>query len=177
MGEQPFRGKLWRRVLEMSARSVVFDLGIRQQDGCRWRREICRHYGRGYGDEEEHLGLRAWQLTFVEWSDFLDARKPVFGVCEEQRRTSACASAKTDQRLCYLLFRKCRTYTCYRQNFNFLATCSLCSWGDWGWSLALSETPKTGFVATWPNYIFVFGTPNFQESTITKLTTYTVLIF
>ena len=30
----------------------------------------------------------------------LDARKPVFGVCDQQRRRPAWASAQTDQRLC-----------------------------------------------------------------------------
>ena len=28
------------------------------------------------------------------------------GVCQQQRRRPACASAQTDQRLCYSLFRK-----------------------------------------------------------------------
>ena len=30
-------------------------------------------------------------------------RKPVFAICEQQRRRSACASAQSDQRLCYSL--------------------------------------------------------------------------
>ena len=37
----------------------------------------------------------------------LDARKPVFGVCEQQRRRRACASLQTNQRICYSLFGKC----------------------------------------------------------------------
>ena len=36
----------------------------------------------------------------------LRGRKPVFGVCEQQRHRPACALAKTDQRLCYSLFGK-----------------------------------------------------------------------
>ena len=50
-------------------------------------------------------------------------------VCEQQRRRPACASAQTDQCLCYSLIRKYHVCTCYERNFNFLA--SLCSWGDW----------------------------------------------
>ena len=35
-----------------------------------------------------------------------DMRKPVFGVCEQHRPRPACASAQTDQPLCYSLFGK-----------------------------------------------------------------------
>ena len=51
------------------------------------------------------------------------------GVWEQHRRRPACASAQSDQRLCYSLFRKYHIETCCRWNFNFLA--SLCCWGDW----------------------------------------------
>ena len=51
------------------------------------------------------------------------------GVCEQHRRRPACASAQSDQRLCYSLFGKYHMFTYYRWNFNILA--SLCSWGDW----------------------------------------------
>ena len=47
-------------------------------------------------------------------------------VCEQQRRRPACASAQSDQRLCYSLFWKVSYPNCYKRNFNFLA--SLCSW-------------------------------------------------
>ena len=50
------------------------------------------------------------------------------GVGEQQRRRPACASAQSDQCLCYSLFRKDHMEACYEGNFNFLA--SLCSWGD-----------------------------------------------
>ena len=46
-------------------------------------------------------------------------------VCEQQRRRPACASTQSDQRLCYSLIGKYHIYTCYEQNFSFLA--SLCS--------------------------------------------------
>ena len=40
----------------------------------------------------------------------LDARKPILGVCEQQKRRLACAYAQTDQRLCYSLFWKVTSY-------------------------------------------------------------------
>ena len=43
-------------------------------------------------------------------------------VCEQQRRRPTCASAQTDQRLCYSLFGKYHISTCYRQIFNLLAS-------------------------------------------------------
>ena len=39
----------------------------------------------------------------------LDARKPVLGVCEQQRGRPVCASAQPDQHLCYSLFGKLAT--------------------------------------------------------------------
>ena len=65
----------------------------------------------------------------------LDARKPVFGCCEQLRRRPACAFAQTDERLCFYW------KVSYNQNFNFLA--SLYNIGT-GFSIALSELPKTG---------------------------------
>ena len=54
------------------------------------------------------------------------------GVCEQHRRRPACASAQSDQCLFYSLFWKYHMNTCYRRNFNSLA--SLCSWGVWNWN-------------------------------------------
>ena len=51
------------------------------------------------------------------------------GVCEQHRRRPACASAQSDHRLCYLHSGKYHIQTCYKRNFNFVA--SLCSLGDW----------------------------------------------
>ena len=51
------------------------------------------------------------------------------GVCEQQRRRPACASAQSDQRLCCSVFGKYHFKACYKRNFNFLA--SPCSWADW----------------------------------------------
>ena len=52
-------------------------------------------------------------------------RKPIYALCEQQRRRSACASAQSDQHLCCSLFRQYNTSTCYSRNFKTLA--SLCS--------------------------------------------------
>ena len=51
-------------------------------------------------------------------------RKPVFAICEQQRRRSACTSMQSDQHLYYLLHRWKKTSSTYIQNFKSLA--SLC---------------------------------------------------
>ena len=56
----------------------------------------------------------------------LDARKPVFGVWEQQRRRPACTFALSDQCLGYSLIGRIILNLLQR---NFLA--SLCSGGDW----------------------------------------------
>ena len=48
---------------------------------------------------------------------------------EKHRRRPACASAQSDQRLCFSLFGKNHIQTCYERNFNYPA--SLCSWAGW----------------------------------------------
>ena len=50
-------------------------------------------------------------------------------VCEQQRRRLVCASAQSDQHLCYSLIVKYHIHTRYKRNFNFLA--SLCSGAGW----------------------------------------------
>ena len=47
------------------------------------------------------------------------------GVCEQQRRRPVCASAQSDQRLCYSLIGNGHIQTCYKQISTILA--SLCS--------------------------------------------------
>ena len=44
----------------------------------------------------------------------LDARKSVFMVCEQQMRRPSCASAQSDQCLCYSLIGKYLIKTCYK---------------------------------------------------------------
>ena len=65
-----------------------------------------------------------------------DLRKPVFGGLRTtqaqirlRRRRPACASAQSDQRLCYSLIVKYHIQAWYKRNFNFLA--SLCGWTGW----------------------------------------------
>ena len=53
-------------------------------------------------------------------------RKSVYAICQQQRRRSACASAQSDQRICYSLLRQYNTSSFYSRNFNTLA--SLISW-------------------------------------------------
>ena len=65
--------------------------------------------------------------TIINWASSRENLSS--GVCEQHRRRPACASAQSDQRLCYSLFWKYHITACYRINFNSLA--SLCSWGDW----------------------------------------------
>ena len=71
----------------------------------------------------------------------LNARKHVFGVCEQQRRRPACTSAQSDQRLCYSLIG-ILYLDLLQAKFQF-SSCSLAE--ETGLSLALSETPKAGF--------------------------------
>ena len=53
-------------------------------------------------------------------------RKPVFAICEQQRRSSAWASTQSDQRLYCSLPRQYDTSNFYIRNFKTLA--SLCLW-------------------------------------------------
>ena len=68
-------------------------------------------------------------------------RKPVFDICERQRHRSACASAQSDQHLCYLLL----TYNIcsfYMQKLKTLA--SLCCWAG-RWESYLVGNPEDRF--------------------------------
>ena len=77
-----------------------------------------------------HTILSADQsLSWQQYKMGLDARKPVFSVCEQRRSRPACALGQTDQHLCYSLFGKYHIWTCYKWNFIFLS--SLCSWTGW----------------------------------------------
>ena len=53
----------------------------------------------------------------------------VFVDLRKKKHRPACASAQSDQRLCFSHFGKYYTKTCYKRIFNFLA--SLCSWAGW----------------------------------------------
>ena len=49
-------------------------------------------------------------------------RKPVYAICEQQRRRSACASAQSDQHLCCSLPRQYNVSSFYIRNFKPLAS-------------------------------------------------------
>ena len=76
------------------------------------------------------------------------ARKAVFEVCEQQTRRPACASAQTDQRLCYAHFWNVPYLNLLQVKFPFSRLVSEAE--ETCLSLAWSETPKTGFVASRP---------------------------
>ena len=74
------------------------------------------------------------------------------GGCEQQRFRPACASAQSDQHLCYSLIGKYHVKTGYKRNFTILS--SLCSSAEeTGLSLVFPETPTTGFVTSTPNMV------------------------
>ena len=54
-------------------------------------------------------------------------RKLAFAICEQQRRSSACASTQSDQRLCYSLLRQDNASNCYIQKFKPLASFYCCA--------------------------------------------------
>ena len=56
-------------------------------------------------------------------------RNPFFVICQQQRRRSVCASAQSDQRLCYLLPRQYNISFFYIKNFKPLV--SLCGCAGW----------------------------------------------
>ena len=69
-------------------------------------------------------------------------RKPVYVLCKQQRRSSACASAQSDQRLYCLLPTLYNTSSFYTRNFKPLA--SLCSWAG-QFESYLVRNPKVRF--------------------------------
>ena len=72
-------------------------------------------------------------------------RKPYFVACEQQSRRPACASAQTDQRVCYALLGNYKSPNSLMQNFNILVSrCSRVADLDLTWP----EAPKTGFLTS-----------------------------
>ena len=76
-------------------------------------------------------------------------RKPVYAVCEQQRRRSACASAQSDQRL---------YFRCLDSMIPLVSTSEISSLhlvsvaAQAGLCLTWSQTTKTGFLVTRRNY-------------------------
>ena len=54
-------------------------------------------------------------------------RKPVYAICEQQRRRSACASAQSEQRLCCSLPKSYNTSSFYIRNFKPLPSFRGCA--------------------------------------------------
>ena len=54
-------------------------------------------------------------------------RQPVYAICEQQRRRSACAPAQSDLRLCCSLPRYCNTSSFYIRNFKTLPSSCGCA--------------------------------------------------
>ena len=54
-------------------------------------------------------------------------RKPVYVICEQQKRRSACASVQSDQRLCFSLPRSYNSSRFYIRNFKSLASFCSCA--------------------------------------------------
>ena len=87
-----------------------------------------------------------------------DARKPVFGVVEQQRRRPACASAQTDQRLCYALFGKYHNVNLIQVKFKFSS-----------WSQKLRRKVSNSLCRQPRRQVFSRGGPNnpsFNNETI-----------
>ena len=90
------------------------------------------------GRSVEHLTTEAAVVDFVtvywnwvcrSWNNKMShiIRKPVYAICEQQRRRSACVSAQYDQHISCSLPRKYNISSFYIGNF-ILA--SFCSWAD-----------------------------------------------
>ena len=71
----------------------------------------------------------------------INARKSVFGVCEQQRRRPASASAHADQRLCYLFFGKKIVFNFATSDVSIFLLVSVAK--ETSLSLSLSENQKT----------------------------------
>ena len=79
-----------------------------------WFRKIQKMYG--------HTGR--WSRKPKFRPDFVWAsmqKNLSLGSCQYQMHRPACASAQSDQHLCYSLIGKYYLKTCYRRNFTFLA--------------------------------------------------------
>ena len=73
---------------------------------------------------------------------------PVFAICEQQRRRSACASAQSDQRLCCSV--RCLDSIIPLVSIHKISSFYLASVAaaQFGLNLPWSQTPKTGFLVT-----------------------------
>ena len=80
----------------------------------------------------------------------LEARKPVFSLCKQQRCRPACASKQSDQYLCNCLLESIISRLA-SSKFSVFLLVSVAE--ETGLSLTLPETQKTGFVKSRPIYM------------------------
>ena len=79
-------------------------------------------------------------------------RKPVYAICEQQRRRSACASAQSDQRLYCSLHSIIPPVSILEISSLYLVSMT----EQTGLNVNWSETPKTGFIVTRLIYSMMF---------------------
>ena len=116
-----------RNIIEIKKKSFNKKIGI----------TLFRFYWENFfyfllSDEHQLLGI-IWASTRENLSS---------GGCEQHRHRQTCASAQSDQRLCYSRFGKNHIWACYKRNFCFLA--SLCCWGVW-----LCRKPRWQVLSRW----------------------------
>ena len=71
-------------------------------------------------------------------------RKPVYSICEQQRRRSACAFGQSDQHLCCSLLSRIPLVSISEIPSFYLASVA----AQGGLCLTWSQTPKTGSLVT-----------------------------
>ena len=82
-----------------------------------WEQQRRKKHSIIWASMRENLSLGVWEQQrrkkhSIIWASMRENLS--LGVCEEQRCRSACASAQSDQHLCYSLFGKNGILTCYR---------------------------------------------------------------
>ena len=90
-------------------------------------------------------------LIIIKWASTRENLSS--GVCEQQRCRPACASAQSDQRLCFRLLESIISKLA-TSGFSIFYVVSVAEQA--GLSLALSETPKTGFDTSRPKWKKIF---------------------
>ena len=98
-----------------------------------WRKDVLfvlvNHLGSLPRNSVVRLTDRLDMIIVVDWdvNPYMShvMRKPVFAICEQHRRRSACASVQSDQRLCYSRLRSYNICSFYMQSLKPLT--SLCS--------------------------------------------------
>ena len=102
----------WFRALKISGLNhLATGAAIQLEEKCKWNVFTIL--------QQNTSCLCTWYMRHI-------MRKPVYAICEQQRRRSACASPQSEQHVRCSLPRQYNTSTCYSWYFKPLA--SLCSW-------------------------------------------------